>query len=73
MAVSELSVLELTAERGELLPERETLQMVNIGNFAVVTQVGVNIAAINGNNNYVDQSIDQTQYADISQSFTVYH
>lgn len=41
MAVfSELSILELDAERGELLPEREALQTIDVS-FGAVTQANV--------------------------------
>ena len=71
MTVSELSVLELAAERGELLPEREALQPVNIGNFASVTQAAANVADVYGSYNHVDQSISQSQDVDIDQNFAV--
>ena len=66
--LSELSLLELSAERGELLPEREALQLtLNLGNFSSITQSAANVAIGNGGD--VSQSISQT--ASVDQSFSI--
>ena len=60
--VSELSMLELDAERGELLPEREPLSSLGVGKM---TQTAADVADVSDSDGLtiVNQPIVQTQIA----------
>jgi hypothetical protein len=56
--MSELSIDELQAETGELLPERETLGTIIIGNIGSATAIQHDTAPGAFNHAYNHQSID---------------